>query len=221
MCISLNSMKRRPKSVVLIKGEVESDVDDYSDITVEIRDTSLNVVASTTVNENTKKYAVVTEIDTYDPKPIIVNVKKEGFAFDTRVVVPDLPKGRVIKTEAEVKKVEVGKSFDLRDIYFATNSYQLVEQSKKLIILFAEFLKENPTIKVELEGHTDNVGRDKDNQILSENRARAVYQFLIAQGIDAARLSYKGYGASRPIAPNTTEEGKAKNRRTVFIVLDI
>ncbi|MGI5821008.1 MAG: OmpA family protein [Bacteroidales bacterium] len=211
----------RPKSVVLIKGEVESDVDDYSDITVEIRDTSLNVVASTTVNENTKKYAVVTEIDTYDPKPIIVNVKKEGFAFDTRVVVPDLPKGRVIKTEAEVKKVEVGKSFDLRDIYFATNSYQLVEQSKKLIILFAEFLKENPTIKVELEGHTDNVGRDKDNQILSENRARAVYQFLIAQGIDAARLSYKGYGASRPIAPNTTEEGKAKNRRTVFIVLDI
>ena len=76
-------------------------------------------------------------------------------------------------------------------------------------------------MRVELQGHTDNVGRDKDNQILSENRARAVYQFLIDQGIDAQRLSYKGYGASRPIAPNTTEEGKAKNRRTVFVVLDI
>ena len=211
----------RPKSVVLIKGDVNVDVEDFSNITVEIRDTALNIIAVTQVNENTKKYAVVTEVDKFNPAPMIINVKKEGFAFDTRLILPDLPKTSVVQTHAEVKKVEVGKSFDLHDIYFGTNSYELNPESQRLIKLFMEFLIENPSIKLELQGHTDNIGKDKENQILSENRAKEVYNYLINNGISASRLSYKGFGPSRPIASNETEAGRAKNRRTVFVILEM
>ena len=84
-----------------------------------------------------------------------------------------------------------------------------------------EFLIENPSIKLELQGHTDNIGKDKENQILSENRAKEVYNYLINNGISASRLSYKGFGPSRPIASNETEAGRAKNRRTVFVILEM
>lgn len=211
----------RPKSVVLIKGDVNVDVEDFSNITVEIRDTALNIIAVTQVNENTKKYAVVTEVDKFNPAPMIINVKKEGFAFDTRLILPDLPKTSVVQTHAEVKKVEVGKSFDLHDIYFGTNSYELNPESQRLIKLFMEFLNENPSIKLELQGHTDNIGKDKENQILSENRAKEVYNYLINNGISASRLTYKGFGPSRPVASNETEAGRAKNRRTVFVILEM
>lgn len=211
----------RPKSIVLIKGDVNVDVEDFSNITVEIRDTALNIIATTQVDENTKKYAVVAEVDQYDPAPMIINVKKEGFAFDTRLILPNLPKGSVVQTHAEVKKVEVGKSFDLHDIYFPTNSYELSVESKRLIKLFMEFLNENPTVKVELQGYTDNIGKDKENQILSENRAKEVYQYLTNNGISASRITYKGFGPSRPVASNDTEAGRAKNRRTVFVILEM
>ncbi len=211
----------RPKNVVLIKGEVTVDTEDFSNITVEIRDTNLKVIAQTQVNEETKQYALITEVDQYNPAPIIVNVKKEGFAFDTRLVLPSLIKENVVQTQAEVKKVEMGKTFDLHDINFATNSYELTEESKKLIQLFKEFLIENPNIKVELQGHTDNVGNAKDNQILSENRARAVFNYLVENGIDSTRLRSKGFGASKPRVSNETEIGRARNRRTVFVILEM
>jgi outer membrane protein OmpA-like peptidoglycan-associated protein len=81
-----------------------------------------------------------------------------------------------------------------------------------------EFLTVNPTVHIEISGHTDNVGNDQLNQTLSENRAKAVYQYLISNQISPARLVYKGYGKTQPIALNTTEEGRQKNRRTEFMI---
>jgi len=72
---------------------------------------------------------------------------------------------------------------------------------------------DNPTLRVLLEGHTDSIGAEAYNQGLSERRAKAVMQYLIKGGVDSARLSTVGYGESRPIAPNNTKEGRAKNRR--------
>jgi outer membrane protein OmpA-like peptidoglycan-associated protein len=77
----------------------------------------------------------------------------------------------------------------------------------------------NKAVKIEISGHTDNVGTDQANQVLSENRAKAVYQYLIANGIDAGRLSYKGYGETQPIATNDMDEGRGKNRRTEFKII--
>jgi outer membrane protein OmpA-like peptidoglycan-associated protein len=79
-------------------------------------------------------------------------------------------------------------------------------------------LKENPNLHVALQGFTDNVGNPADNLILSENRAKTVYDYLISHEINKNRISYKGFGESRPVTTNATEQGRAKNRRTVFVV---
>ena len=76
-------------------------------------------------------------------------------------------------------------------------------------------------MKIEIGGHTDNSGIEKDNISLSENRAKSVYDYLISKGIAADRLSYKGYASTKPLSDNKTAEGKAKNRRTEFIVTGI
>jgi len=77
----------------------------------------------------------------------------------------------------------------------------------------------NPHIKIEISGHTDNTGNDAHNKLLSEKRAQAVYNFLIAKGIPANRMTYAGYGSLKPIASNDTPEGKALNRRTELKII--
>jgi outer membrane protein OmpA-like peptidoglycan-associated protein/tetratricopeptide (TPR) repeat protein len=210
----------RPKNMIIVKGEVKSDDDDITETVVEIRDTASNVVATSKVNEITGKYAIATEFDKDKPQDIIVNVKKKGHSFDTKLIKPAEIVENVVTSDAEVKKVEVGKTYDLHDIYFETNLYSLTEQSKHIINLFVEFLNENPTVKVEIQGHTDNVGDDNDNQLLSERRARSVYEYALSRHVDASRIRYKGYGESSPIASNNTPEGRAKNRRTIFLIYE-
>jgi outer membrane protein OmpA-like peptidoglycan-associated protein len=82
------------------------------------------------------------------------------------------------------------------------------------------FLKENRNIKIEISGHTDNIGDSKHNMILSENRAKSVCDYLIINSIDKSRLTYKGYGDTRPINDNNTKQNRAKNRRTEFKVIE-
>lgn len=106
-------------------------------------------------------------------------------------------------------------------MYYKSNSAEIEENSKKVLIKFAEYLKENPQLIIEIRGHTDNVGNPKDNEALSLNRAYSVKEFLEKQGIDGRRILAKGFGASMPIASNTTEEGRSKNRRTEFYILEI
>ena len=103
-------------------------------------------------------------------------------------------------------------------VLFATNSYEINDTIKVVLDNFAEFLNENPKLKVAINGHTDNVGTPQSNLLLSDNRARAVFDYLGSKAIEKSRLSYKGFGESVPVAPNDTEEGRAKNRRTVFVV---
>jgi outer membrane protein OmpA-like peptidoglycan-associated protein len=77
-----------------------------------------------------------------------------------------------------------------------------------------QLLKENPTVKIQVEGHTDAIGKAADNEKLSQNRAKSVVNYLTAQGIAAGRLTAKGFGATKPIGDNATDEGRAQNRRT-------
>ncbi len=82
-----------------------------------------------------------------------------------------------------------------------------------------KLMKDNPTLKIQINGHTDNVGKPADNLSLSDNRAKAVVQYLTSKGIEPARLSSQGFGATQPVADNTTEEGRAQNRRTELKVV--
>ncbi len=213
----------RPKSMAIVKGTVTTDDKEQVESVVELLDEDANVIAVTKINENTGNFALATEVDKEKPKQLVLNIKQEGYAYDTKLVTiaPETEqKENIIQSDAEVKKIEVGKICDLHDIYFETNSYSLTAESKRIIDVFADFLRNNPTVKVELQGHTDNIGNDEDNRILSDNRAKSVYNHLISKGIPADRLRYKGYGESKPIATNATEEGRAKNRRTVFLIYE-
>ena len=101
------------------------------------------------------------------------------------------------------------------DITFDNNSAVIKPQFMERIKKFAEFLKENPVYKAEIQGYTDSKGSNTCNKILSEKRAKAVYEALIKLGVSKERLSFVGYGEENPIASNNTAEGRAKNRRVV------
>ncbi len=125
-----------------------------------------------------------------------------------------------VKIDFEVKPIEVGKSYRLNDIFFATNSWELNNESRSVLDGFIVFLNENPGIRVSIQGHTDDIGQAEDNLLLSENRARAVQEYLVANGISFDRLSYKGFGESKPVVANDSETGRARNRRTEFVIVE-
>jgi outer membrane protein OmpA-like peptidoglycan-associated protein len=116
-------------------------------------------------------------------------------------------------------KIEVGKKVVLENIYFQTGKAVLTDASFPQLNSVIDFLKSNETVKLEISGHTDNVGSLKANTTLSANRAKAVVAYLAANGIPADRLASKGYGFSQPIAPNNTPDGREKNRRVEFKIL--
>jgi outer membrane protein OmpA-like peptidoglycan-associated protein len=102
-------------------------------------------------------------------------------------------------------------------INFETGKAAIKTASQNIIDQIVQMLKDNPSLRIKIEGHTDNIGTPKSNQTLSENRAEAVMNAIIAQGIDKTRLASKGWGQSKPIADNSTEEGRAKNRRVEIV----
>jgi outer membrane protein OmpA-like peptidoglycan-associated protein len=121
-----------------------------------------------------------------------------------------------ILKEVPLQPLKVGETMILKNIFFDTDKYDLKPESMTELVRLTDLLNKNPGLSIELSGHTDNVGTDAYNQKLSENRARAVYDYLVANGITSGRLSYAGYGLTRPVDTNDTEEGRANNRRTEF-----
>jgi OOP family OmpA-OmpF porin len=108
---------------------------------------------------------------------------------------------------------EAKKPLVLEGISFATGSATLTPGSYAVLGRVADSLKDHPDVKIEVGGYTDSTGSPATNQKLSQKRAEAVRDYLIGQGIDAARLTAKGYGPTQPIADNTTSDGRARNRR--------
>ncbi len=126
----------------------------------------------------------------------------------------------IVDMIVNLKPIEVGMSYNLNDIYFDFNSADLRPESKIVIEEFNNFLLENPTIKISIQGHTDNIGNDNDNLVLSESRAKSVYQHLLNLGTSASRINYKGFGESKPVVSNATESGRSSNRRTEFVIIE-
>ena len=117
-----------------------------------------------------------------------------------------------------LSKIERGKSVVLENIFFAFDSFELDPKSDNEIDRLVSFLKDNPSVAIEIVGHTDNIGSEKRNRVLSENRALSVKKALVAKGIDPSRLVAKGLGMSAPVASNATEEGRQLNRRVECVV---
>jgi outer membrane protein OmpA-like peptidoglycan-associated protein/tetratricopeptide (TPR) repeat protein len=127
----------------------------------------------------------------------------------------------LIPVEIKLEELSKGKSYNINSIYYKTNSPELSDDSFIVLDEFATYLKDNKTLKIEIQGHTDNVGKEADNVALSNNRAFTVKQYLEKKGIAPERLFYKGFGSAKPLAANTSEENKAKNRRTEFLLLEM
>ena len=109
---------------------------------------------------------------------------------------------------------------DATKIFFRSNSFELLPGSRPALDDVAALLKENPGMKVAIEGHTDSSGNPASNQVLSERRAASVLQYLVSKGgLSERRLSASGYGSSKPVATNKTPEGRARNRRVELIPL--
>ena len=117
-------------------------------------------------------------------------------------------------------KVKKGHVFSLDKIYFENAQYELLPESKEQLDLLAGFLKHSPNVEILINGYTDNTGTNDFNLILSKLRAKAVYNYLIKEGIDAKRLGFQGYGSTNPVADENTEKGRGQNRRVEFTIVN-
>ena len=149
-----------------------------------------------------------------------LNASSEGYLFfsqnyDVAAGTPKEP----YTLNVPLSPLTAGSVIALRNIFFNTASYDLLPASNAELEKLVQLLRTNTTLRIELGGHTDNVGADAANLTLSDQRAQAVRDFVIAQGIDASRITAKGYGETKPVATNDTEEGRAQNRRTEVTVL--
>lgn len=133
----------------------------------------------------------------------------ENYALDDTSKVND-----AYEVDVQLTRIQVGRTETLNNIFFDVNAYELLPESRSELDLLVQFLLLNKETVIELGGHTDNTGNEQYNQQLSENRAKAVYTYLIEAGISPTRLHYKGYGQHAPIADNDTPEGRQRNRRT-------
>ena len=148
-----------------------------------------------------------------------LNISKAGYLFySENFSLIGYKQKDPFKILVPLKPIEVGSKVILNNIFFETSQFRLKSESRSELGKLIEFLNLNPTLHIEISGHTDDIGDDQSNQILSENRAKSVYQYLVANKINPARLIYKGYGKTQPIAPNTNNESRTKNRRTEFKV---
>lgn len=129
--------------------------------------------------------------------------------------------GKPILLEVPLQKIAVGKKVVLKNIFFDTNKFDLKPESKTELEKIIDFLIENPKVSIELSGYTDNVGDDAYNLELSKNRAKEVYKYLVTNKISPSKLSFKGYGKTNPMSTNSTEEGRANNRRTEFLITKV
>jgi OOP family OmpA-OmpF porin len=147
-------------------------------------------------------------------------VNKKGYLFQSlNFNYSEIKNFEPITLDIELEKAREGTTAILENIFFEVDKYDLQEKSMTELQKITRFLNENPALKVEISGHTDNSGAPAYNKQLSERRAQSVYSYLTSHGTDASRLKTKGYGQDHPIADNTTEEGKQKNRRIEFKII--
>ncbi len=147
---------------------------------------------------------------------------KSGYLFQSvNVQLPDSIGFQKNLDDVTLQKVEAGKKIVLSNIFFDSNQSTLRNESFSELQRAAKLINDMTSMEIEISGHTDNVGSVKNNRQLSEQRAKAVTDYLISKGCDKSRLKYKGYGSLEPIATNNTEEGRQQNRRTEFKVLKV
>lgn len=148
-----------------------------------------------------------------------ISVNKDGYFLNSRDFKPAITDSLIVM-DFILEAMEVEKVFVFNNIQYEFDSAKLLDSSKEILNDIVLTLLNNPEVKIEVSGHTCNIGSDKYNQKLSEKRAKSVVDYLLSKGIDAERLISRGFGETKPIADNDSEEGRILNRRTELKVLE-
>ena len=209
----------KPDKVVLMKGKLKDDENNpvtSAKLTISYQDESKNEEID--ISSDDGNFAVAINME--DEEKVIVTLKEDGKGFQSRLVQSDEAVGGVIKDkDIVVEEISEGTTFVINDIQFATNSSELDENAQLILSNFASYLSENKLIEFKIIGHTDDVGDNSQNLKLSSDRAEAVKNFLISEGVNASRITSEGKGETKPKVKNTSEENRQINRRTEFLIL--
>jgi len=206
--------------LTLVKGAIIDNVTgEPIEAIIEIIDNETNkVVYRTTSNSATGEYLV-----SLPPgKNYGMAIKKDGYLFHSENFDLVDDEGGYKKVEQNIEMVNIAKNsqITLKNLFFDIGKFEIKDESKSELDRIIEFLTDYPKVKVEISGHTDSQGDEDENMILSENRAKSVVTYLTKNGIEEDRLTSVGYGASTPVADNKTREGRAKNRRVDFKIIE-
>ena len=210
--------KVRPHIVTYVKGIVsDAKTKVPLEAAVEIIDLQKNLPVYQDYSDSTRGdfLATLTAGKNYG-----LNISRAGYLFySENFSLMGLEQKKPYNITVFLEPIEIGNKVILNNIFFDTNKFNLKPESIAELQKLLEFLNLNPSIHIEISGHTDDVGNDELNQVLSENRAKSVYQYLITNSISPSRLVFKGYGKTQPIVPNTDDENRTKNRRTEFKII--
>jgi outer membrane protein OmpA-like peptidoglycan-associated protein len=182
---------------------------------VELTDLATQQTISRLQTDETGNYLTTLPVG----KDYAFSVNRKGYLFYSDNFSLKAGSDSTFNIDIGLQPIEPNATIVLKNIFFSLNEYKLKDESVVELDKIVQLMKENPTLKIQINGHTDNVGKAKDNLLLSDNRAKEVVKYLTEHGIQPLRLTYKGYGATQPIADNSTEKGKAKNRRTELKVI--
>ncbi|MFQ5335119.1 MAG: OmpA family protein [Flavobacteriales bacterium] len=214
----LEPQKKAEPQLTLLKGVITDAVTKKPLLaTIEITDNEQNEqVAEFESNSASGKYLVSLP----SGKNYGISVTAKGYLFHSENFnIPAATGYQEVEKNVELKKIEVGGSIVLNNIFFDYDKATLRSESTAELNRLLRMMNNMPDLKIEISGHTDNKGSAAYNNALSERRAKAVVDYLVGNGIDSGRLTFKGYGFSKPIASNDTEEGRQLNRRTEFKVV--
>lgn len=209
----------RPEKVYIVKGIV---VDKNTTVPVEAKVEVTNLfdglASCVTVSDSkTGEFLVVLnpEIE------YAFNISKPGYLFYSENFKPLISETSIsINKTFELEPIAAGNKLILNNVFFDFDQSSLKAKSFTELEKLSRLLFDNESLRIQIEGHTDNVGEDSYNQKLSEDRAQVVFRYLVDKGISPEKLNYKGFGASQPIGNNNTEKGRAENRRTEVKVIE-
>ena len=217
--LMLDKVEVKESQITIVKGRVLDAItlEPLGGVPVEIYDNALGrMISSFESNTNTGEYMV--SLPSGRNYGFSANAKDYLFHSENLIIPPAISV-QEIYMDMLLHKVKVGSKIILKNIFFDFDKTTLRPTSTAELDRLTKMLNDIPTLKIEISGHTDNIGSDEYNENLSEGRAKTVVDYLIDKGIDSERLTFAGYGESQPIETNDTDEGRQMNRRTEFEVL--
>jgi outer membrane protein OmpA-like peptidoglycan-associated protein len=208
----------RPLKTLWVKGKVfDAKTKKGLPSAVELTDLSSKLLLSRVQTDETGNYLITLPVG----KDYAFNVNRKGYLFfSDNFPLSNNVADSTYHIDIPLQPLEADATVVLKNIFFDVNRYELKPESFIELDNVVKLLKENPSLKIRINGHTDNTGKPEDNLKLSNNRSNAVIQYLTAKGIDPKRLSFHGYGSTQPLADNATEAGRAMNRRTEMKVVN-